>query len=649
MTVISGHDQRINSAIAALSHQGETDRAFLAQYRQFLLELAKVPALDLGRDSRRYTFYEEAMHIPIDYLKHRDNFDSSGNPAPGQGQTIIEVISRIAQLDDVSRKQEVLKELIGELANPCTSTQDEHGTCAPEAIFNNLLLDNPAEWTRIVSALLMHKKAPTIGGPELKVADDVDEVDISSQRTKIAAYFQSAILATFPPEGCKYQNKTDKYVDLETNKKRPSGMDLFQIRAAREAVFGEPQQICETEDRWIKRPPVGGLYTVIDWTRGSKGQPPSSHALVVLGYDRQTDSVIFRNPHGKTQFRTGDDIFDRGPRRRCYDAEMGVESMSLKDFKACHPRSLLGVSALEAYKSSSDVHAQPAVQPAESKHAGFIGKLLPFPKTVPQVAGLATVTLGAVVFLWQKDNLSNWAWPPVDPAGKSSPLDPHPGLSADVDDHVKNLFSNEEKLFEARQWKAVFSRSVEEEPLPKAVTQQLVAARSAISRDNMRVCDSHNLIFIPAELDIDDLLKLANELNVDFQVGLSLTGLKVREVVDDRVLTSTDRWVLLPSQEQLDPQVRQRFRGLSDASMRYALAEAYPDYRPASFAETVLSTLVEIQRGANPSDFTVLCTDMTGGVPLCVSYNAASRSFTLGTPSDFSLDEVSLALARVTD
>jgi hypothetical protein len=643
MTSGPSPDDRIDGYMTSLFRRGENP-AFLDTYGEFLKEMASLGCASFGTAPTEFSFYEHAAEIPLDFLKHRDNLDeSTGEMSPGNGRTIIDHLSLLARIASTSTGPEqrqalvILREIITELRYPFTTTQDTHGTCAPEAMSNQLLLNSPAEWTRIAVALLQDGEAKTFDSSKmLRPPSDINKPDGSNDRSVTAAFFQAAVKATYPKPGCTYENARDKYID-GSGKAHDSGMDLPQIREAREALFGKGQVIKATQEEWVKNPPIGGLFTSITWVEGKGKKPPIGHALIVVSYDARTDRVIFRNPQRNQDWVDGDDIFDEGPVRTCHESETGLESMDLREFLRRSPISLLDTSEIAAYNPPL-AELKP---PQPSGKGGFRSFLKP---TALVVGGLVSVTGVGYHFLTRTGEIE--APPPaVSSATGGSPsgataltTGPAPVVSTSVQD----MFGNEGNLLGSHQWQAVFGETVDDCAVPKELTEELASGRSPLAEDGGKVFDNHRLILIPPKIDLEILAGLANKAGAFLELGESLHEGEVNRILGRNSLRAESaKWALVHRSELVSSELMDRLKGESITSMQFVLAKQAPNYRVASVAETVIAALYQLAEGGSVEDFVMLCRDTTSGTdPLCVKYDSKRKMFTVGTEIDVGISEV---------
>lgn len=371
--------QEISAHVNKLRKEGGHSETFLSEYQGFLTRLSGLGDLTYTVKGLPVTFSfgDKAREIPLDFLKYRDNRKSDGSLALGEGASIMERLTALANRAQPSPggpleqgKAAILREIITELRHPFTTTQDRHGTCAAEAISIQLMMRNPAEWTRIAIDLLVNPKGTPIPTSQkdpkgndvvLKLPDDIWDLDNSPQRSPVAAAIQSAIKNSFAPDGWTYSNSADNYTDRD-GKTHSSGMGIKEAKSALEALLGcehllranpDPDDRKSKWSEWFKKAAGHGVYTVLKWTSLPKGRH-ELHAINVIGYDKNEDRITFRNPHRQQDETKGNDIIDDGPARRSEDEETGLESMSLSHFMTRVRYAIPSKEAIDSIEAGKD-------------------------------------------------------------------------------------------------------------------------------------------------------------------------------------------------------------------------------------------------------------------------------------------------------
>jgi hypothetical protein len=341
-------------------------------------------------------------------------------------------------------------------------------------------------------------------------------------------------------------------------------------------------------------------------------------------YDARNDLVIFRNPHRQQDWKRDNDIIGDGPLRTSYDPELGLESMPLSAFMKRAEYSVLSRSELAAYEPPlAEVKAPPVAKWAKLRALG-VGFA---------VTAAATGVGGTGYLGWTRYQLLT----------KGSPLNPIPSASA-VDRDA--LFANEQNLFGPRQWKTTFGVEVVSEPYPVSLTSTLAAHQSPLSKRDLSVFRSHRLVLMPGNSEFEELQRIGQDLGVSFELGLSLGGVKIKDLPGLNSGRGAPSWVLLPRAEEIDPVVKQSFKGLSDFSKAHKLSQDFADYRTATVSETFLATLLAVHDKQHIEGFQVMCAGSFGGAPLCVGYDPKSKTFRVGTSSDFSFQELGVSMAH---
>ncbi|NTX67534.1 hypothetical protein HUA74_43485 [Myxococcus sp. CA051A] len=226
-----------------------------------------------------------------------------------QTQELGEGIDRGALLSDV----------VQELATPESVNQRNKGTCAATAATIQLLMENPAEYVRLVAGLASSSGEVTLAdgetvmkrealGAEAKGGEDVRS---ESQELLAPAFMEVA-------NGDKdYQDKTDAH--YEDGKKTHSGLYADEFDRLAEAVFDRKVDTVkgiggaeEEAAAWelIQERTAAGESVAVGMTWGSGG-----HQVVVTGtgVDPKTgeEYVEYTNPWGRTERMPKDEFLSR--------------------------------------------------------------------------------------------------------------------------------------------------------------------------------------------------------------------------------------------------------------------------------------------------------------------------------------------------
>ena len=246
-------------------------------------------------------------------------------------------------------------------------TQGEHGACAAETA--SYLLDSMkvGEWVRIARELLTQDRA-TLYGPDGKkhvmtAPPDSDanyRMDDNGNRhqdtrSTIDKLMQSAILNLVAPKGSSYFNVRDKFL-LPDGRVHPQGSGATDEQMSRALTLLTGEKHLALDPTLLKKdqesanlvieslrctgnaqPQPQPVYASLNWPdEGEHG----AHAVAITRVER--NRVYFRNPWGSTTDQVGTQL-DKPP-RITEDNHTGLESMSIKDFKA----NLLGIVITES-------------------------------------------------------------------------------------------------------------------------------------------------------------------------------------------------------------------------------------------------------------------------------------------------------------
>ncbi|MFY2558757.1 hypothetical protein ACN469_14110 [Corallococcus terminator] len=227
-----------------------------------------------------------------------------------QTQELGEGIDRGALLSDV----------VQELATPESVNQRNKGTCAATAASIQLILENPAEYVRLVAGLASESGEVTLADGETVMkrealgAEAKNGEDVRSESQELIA---PAFMEVANGGERDYQDKTDAH--YEDGEKTHSGLYPSEFDRLAEAVFDRKVDTVsgiggaeEEAEAWdlIQERTAAGETVAVGMTWGTGG-----HQVVVTGtgVDPKTgeEYVEYTNPWGRTERMPKDEFLGR--------------------------------------------------------------------------------------------------------------------------------------------------------------------------------------------------------------------------------------------------------------------------------------------------------------------------------------------------
>lgn len=268
------------------------------------------------------------------------------------------------QLIDDQRKRFALGDLLGEVSRPMAEVaQSDRGTCTVTSHLHNLARRSPAEYARIATDLATTGESRLASGTSVNVPPDAFAPD-SSRRTLTERLTQSALMQAARPED-PYLNRhpgpdgklgtnddgtpsdTGRIPDGFTRANRTGLVDGEQVRVL-EALHARDYEARrssafelfgnrlwgESLDEIARQKLAQGspVFAGLKWGRGA-------HALEVVGVEG--GRVLLRNPWGGVPSaqplsapQPAPPSEGMPPSRTIIDPRIGLESVSIEDFRA---------------------------------------------------------------------------------------------------------------------------------------------------------------------------------------------------------------------------------------------------------------------------------------------------------------------------
>lgn len=240
-----------------------------------------------------------------------------------------------------------LYEVVRELTSPDNAiNQGNRGTCTMTNVVHDLADDHPAEYARLVHALVTTGTATLANGDKIRVPADAFSSD-NSERSTSERLLQSALMeyahpgyhSAMNPTGGKGGHSYDGFDD-----RREGGLTAEEVARVQQAVYARPTDVTSgtfAGHEMLERARVmladdqhhGPVQAFLEWGDGV-------HVVELTKIDG--DRVQFRNPIGGPEPYSGggeDTLRVRNtgatykdPTRRVDDAGDALESMTVSDF-----------------------------------------------------------------------------------------------------------------------------------------------------------------------------------------------------------------------------------------------------------------------------------------------------------------------------
>lgn len=238
-----------------------------------------------------------------------------GAPALGNCDSVLDGLHNLAtqELGEGIDRQQLLSDVVQEIAVPESIAQRTFGTCAPTATEIQLAKDNPAEYVRLISGLASPEgEVTTLGGDVLRVEEGA--VGGDSKRS-VSQQLLAPALMELGNGDLEYSNEEDGNYD-ENGERRGAGLSARGVDTLLESLYGRDFAYMNTgsaEEReagvdFIEEELAAGRDVLIgvDWGDGG-------HKLLVTGVEERDGERYFRviNPWGQVELIPVTEVEDR--------------------------------------------------------------------------------------------------------------------------------------------------------------------------------------------------------------------------------------------------------------------------------------------------------------------------------------------------
>lgn len=265
----------------------------------------------------------------------------------------------------------IVESFLKEISDPGQLNQASWGVCATGLIYV-LYEKHPSEATRLLCGLVSPKGNTTLqDGTVFERAYAVLEPDKNPGRTRSEQLMMSGLMERANGTD-RYCNACDENFDPVSGTVTGAGLSAIQTASLYRAVLNQKMSWYNLNGnssdvlmREVIKGTPGYVPVAIEWTRyqnrvetprrrhiAIKGEVPSdsenAHHILVSGTEVkeagrigshfclvtrvESDRVYFRNLHGPSNHENGTELTD--PPRRVEDNTAGIESMTVREFKA---------------------------------------------------------------------------------------------------------------------------------------------------------------------------------------------------------------------------------------------------------------------------------------------------------------------------
>lgn len=227
----------------------------------------------------------------------------------------------------------LLASLMHEASQPGQVNQSARGTCTVTSMQYMLTSQQPAEYARIIEGLVSSSGQVRLANGDLlqREADSIAP-DTAVMRSHTERLFQVAMM--------EYGNGSDDYSNLRDESTSSNGVPYGGLYAdqeqrALEALFGQKLELYQHDAIDPRTTPPEKILEALKQRSGQQTQVAvqwgslGPHAVVAEKVEN--DRVYFRNPWGPSVDPAGTSYTT--PPRRMEDPSVGLESMSVEDFK----------------------------------------------------------------------------------------------------------------------------------------------------------------------------------------------------------------------------------------------------------------------------------------------------------------------------
>ncbi len=238
-----------------------------------------------------------------------------GAAALGNCDTVLDGLHDLAtqELGEGIDRQQLLSDVVQEIAVPESIAQRTFGTCAPTATEIQLAKDHPAEYVRLIAGLASPEgEVTTLGGDVLRV----EEGALGGDRVRsVSQQLLAPALMELGNGDLDYSNEEDGNYD-ENGERRGSGLSARGVDTLLESLYGRDHAYLSTGTDEEKAAGVDFIESEleagrdvligIDWGTGG-------HKLLVTGVEERDGERYFRviNPWGQVELIPVSEVEDR--------------------------------------------------------------------------------------------------------------------------------------------------------------------------------------------------------------------------------------------------------------------------------------------------------------------------------------------------
>lgn len=266
------------------------------------------------RDRERYQAVKEQLkddpqaQLALQLLLIEQKLPGSKNEA---GKDVLQALAVLAnpktQLAKGIHRQDLLGQLVRELATPSAINQHGKGTCTVTSMQIMMAREHPAEYVRIVAGLASPEGTVTLADGSTLVREPGTVGNDGSGRSIPSRLWQPALMEFANGENVDYDNVKDQHSDTGH-----SGLSEDRIDKAMDALLGKNVATLNVQDEGLEAVmrEIGrsteaghGVPVAMRWgVPGPDGQYPGSHEILVTKIEN--GRVYFTNPQGSEDSMT---------------------------------------------------------------------------------------------------------------------------------------------------------------------------------------------------------------------------------------------------------------------------------------------------------------------------------------------------------
>lgn len=221
------------------------------------------------------------------------------------GQTLIDNLWSLVdkQLKHGIKNEDLIREIIRDVARPSTIAQARHGTCTSTSIQSALARTAPGEYARILAGLAGGDGVVTCRDGKIKLSSEL--YIPYKDRTVTGNLFQPACMDAQASrnKGYRYDNKADHNIRKKDGATY-RGSQIVDVAALQTALLVgdyETFQVADAPKKKVARvlasaSPKNPVLVCMSTAGGG------AHEVQLVGYDKAKKAFKIRNPWGETVF-----------------------------------------------------------------------------------------------------------------------------------------------------------------------------------------------------------------------------------------------------------------------------------------------------------------------------------------------------------